>query len=65
MKSIDNVGAANATSISIATIGAISSNKDLSIATVGIFGAASPIPPTPIVGHGQQNEMLICVGEMM
>ena len=65
MESIDNVGAANATSISIATMGDISSNKGLSIATLGIFGAASPTPPTPIISHGQQNEMLIGVGEMM
>lgn len=54
-----------ANSVALATIGVIATSKPLAMASLGLLGVSRPTPPTPIVAHGQQNEMLIGVGEMM
>ena len=64
MNKLSRLGSAKDDSVALATVGVIADNKAASMASLGLFGAANPTPPTPVhIINGQA--MMVTVGRMM
>ena len=64
MDQLNRLGAHSISPAALATLGVTSSNKSLSMSTLGLFGSTSPPPPKPVhVINGQS--MIMTIGRMM
>ena len=65
MAQLNRLDSPNDNAIALATLGVIASNKALSMASLGLFGSASPIPPPPPSHTLSPRSMLLGIGRLM